>query len=391
MVDGSAGAVSQRLKWAVLLSSLLAFVAYAFGFQVVPPLMTAIVKEFGVSNAEAGLLMSFVLLPGIILSIPVSIAMERYGARITGGVALVCVVISSFLTATVNSFVALLIARLILGIGGSLILIVTPAIVPQWFSKEELGRAMGIFTISMPLATIVAFPTAGTLAVTYGWRSAFYVSLAIGVVATAIYVLIVRDGPMSTRSSGFSGLSAFKNAEVWKVGIIWLFFNGAMLSFNTWAPTLLTIYKGFTPVEASFYASLLSLIALFAVPIYGTLSDRLGKRKVFIVTGAALLCLTEVAAAYSSGFILIACIVAIGLASAMMPGTIQTLPSEILGPSRAGVGFAVLGICGNIGIAATQPLAGVILDSTGSYSLSVLSMALFAALCCGSALLVKAK
>jgi predicted MFS family arabinose efflux permease len=390
MVVG-ATTISQRLKWATLFASFLAFVAYAFGFQVVPPLMTAIVQEFGVSNAEAGLLMSFVLLPGIILSIPVSIAMERYGARVTGGVALVCVVISSLLTATANSFMALLIARLILGIGGSLILIVTPAIVPQWFNREELGRAMGIFTVSMPIATIVAFPTAGTLAVTYGWRSAFYVSLAIGVVATVIYVLIVRDGPMATRGGGFSGLSAFKNVEVWKVGIIWLFFNGAILSFNTWAPTLLTTYKGFTPVEASFYASLLSWISLFAVPIYGMLSDRIGKRKVFIVVGAALLCLTEVAAAYSSGIILIAGIVAIGLVSAMMPGNIQTLPSEILGPSKAGVGFAVLGICGNIGIAATQPLAGVILDSTGSYSLSILSMALFAALCLGSALLVKAK
>ena len=390
MVD-AASAVSQRLKWATLFASFLAFVAYAFGFKVVPPLMTAIVQEFSVSNAEAGLLMSFVLLPGIILSIPVSIAMERYGARVTGGVALVCVVISSFMTATSSSFTALLIARLILGIGGSLILIVTPAIVPQWFSREELGRAMGIFTISMPIATIVAFPTAGTLAVTYGWRSAFYVSLAIGVVATIVYVLIVRDGPMATRGGGLNGLSAFKNAEVWKVGIIWLFFNGAILSFNTWAPTLLTTYKGFTPVEASFYASLLSWISLFAVPIYGTLSDRIGKRKVFIVAGAALLCFTEVAAAYSSGIILIAGIVAIGLVSAMMPGNIQTLPSEILGPSRAGVGFAVLGICGNIGIAATQPLAGVILDSTGSYSLSILSMALFAALCLGSALLVKVK
>ncbi len=391
MVDGNASAVSQRIKWATLFASFLAFVAYAFGFQVVPPLMTAIVQEFSVSNAEAGLLMSFVLLPGIILSIPVSIAMERYGARVTGGVALVCVVISSFMTATSNSFTALLIARLILGIGGSLILIVTPAIVPQWFSREELGRAMGIFTISMPIATIVAFPTAGTLAVTYGWRSAFYVSLAIGVVATIVYVLVVRDGPMATRGGGLSGLSAFKNAEVWKVGIIWLFFNGAILSFNTWAPTLLTTYKGFTPVEASFYASLLSWISLFAVPIYGTLSDRIGKRKVFIVAGAALLCLTEVAAAYSSGIILIAGIVAIGLVSAMMPGNIQTLPSEILGPSKAGVGFAVLGICGNIGIAVTQPLAGVILDSTGSYSLSILSMALFAALCLCSALLVKVK
>ena len=98
----------------------------------------------------------------------------------------------------------------------------------------------------------------------------------------------------------------------------------------------------------------------------------------------------EVIAAYSSGFIIVAMIVTLDLVSAMLPGNIQTLPPDILGPGKAGMGFAVFGICGNIGIAATQPLAGVILDATGSYSLSVLSMAVFAALCCGSALLVKA-
>jgi predicted MFS family arabinose efflux permease len=384
-------ALPPRLKWVILISTLLAFIAYAFSFQVIPPLMTSIVGEFGVSNAEAGLLMSFVLIPGIILSLPVSVVMGKYGVKMTGSVALLFVVVSSLITATANSFTALLLARLILGIGGSLIVIVTPTIIPQWFPREELGKAMGIFTIGMPFATVIAFPIAGTLAVTYGWRSAFYVSLGIGVAATAAYILIVKDGPLSTRSQGFLDLNAFRNADVWKIGVVWLFFNGAILSFNTWAPTLLITYKGFSTVDASFYASLMSWIALFVVPIYGTISDRLGKRKIFIVIGALLICLLEVAAAYSSGFMLVALIVALGLVSAMVPGNVQTLPSEILGPGRAGVGFAVLGICMNIGNTVSQPLTGMIIDATNSYSLSILSMAAFAALCCISALLIKSK
>jgi len=382
---------SPHRKWIVLFASLLAFITYTFSLQVIPPLMTSIVNEYGVSNAEAGLLMSFVLIPGIILSIPISAAMDKYGFNTMGGVALICVVASAIMTATATSFASLLLARLILGIGGALILIVTPAIIPQWFRREELGKAMGLYTIGMPLGTIVAFPTAGTLAVTYGWRSAFYVSLAIGVAATIVYILVVRDGPMSSRGGGFSGLASFRNAELWKIGLVWLLFNGAILSFNTWAPTLMTNYQGFSAVEASFYASLLSWISLFMVPVFGIVSDRLGKRKMFVIVGSILLCLVEVVAAYSSGFVLVGIIVAVGLASSMMPGNIQTLPTESLGPSKAGIGFAVLAICGNLGIAATQPLAGMILDATNSYTLSVLSMAVFAALCCVSALFVKAK
>ena len=382
---------SPRLKWIILFTAMLAFIAYIFAFQAVPPLMTLIVGEFHVTNAEAGLLMSVVLVPGILLSIPISMVLNRYGVKLLGTIALIFVVLSSLVTAMATSFAIILVGRLILGIAASLVLIVMPTIVPQWFSREELGKAMGVFTIGMPIATIVAFPTASALAMSYGWRYAFYVALALGIVATIAYALVVKDGPMSIRGGALTGLSAFLSLEVWKIGIVWLFFTGSMMSFTTWAPTLLTKYKGFTPVEASFYASLLSWISLFVVPVYGVLSDRMGKRKMFIVAGSLLLCLVEAAIAYSAEFILVALIVALGLVSAMVPGNIQTLPSEILGPGKASVGFAILGICSNIGIATTQPLAGMIIDSTGSFSLAVLSMAAFAAACCASSLLIKSK
>ena len=388
---GAPATKSSKMRWVILFTALLAYVAWAFSFQIAPPLLPTIVSEFKISNAEAGFLMSAVLIPGIILSIPVSIAMDRFGVRLTGCIALICVVASSFLTATATSFATLLIGRLLLGIGGSFILIITPAIVPQWFNREELGKAMGIFAVNMPLATVVAFPIGSALVISLGWRYAFYVSLVLGIVATALYLVLVREGPMSGRGKGIGNLSSFRNAELWKVGVAWLFFNGALLSFSTWAPTLFISYKGFSTINASLYASILSWITIFCVPLFGLLSDRIGRRKLLLVVGATAVCFVEVAMAYSSGLTLIVLILVLGFAASMIPGTIQTLPSEMLGPSMAGVGFAVLGICGNIGIAATQPLAGLILDATGSYSLSLLSMAIFGALCAITAYMLKSK
>ncbi len=380
-----------RLKWYVLVATLFAFLAYGFSLQVIPPLMTSIVAEFGVSNAEAGLLMSFVLIPGVILSIPVSIVLDKYGVKATGGVALLLIVVSSLLTAVASDFTMLLVARLILGVGGALIMIVTPTIIPQWFPREELGRAMGIYTIGMPLGTVIAFPVAGQLAVSLGWRSAFYVSLGLAVAATIAYFLLVKNGPLYRQSGGFSGFSAFKNVDVWKIGLVWLFFNGAMLSFNTWAPTLLINFKGLSTVDASFYASLMSWIAILAVPAYGMLSDRMGKRKIFVVAGAGLVFLVEVGAAYSSGLMIVAAILALGLVSAMVPGNIQTLPSEILEPEKVGAGFAILGICMNLGNAVSQPLIGAVIDATGAFTTSVLAIAAWAAACFVATLFIKAK
>jgi MFS family permease len=108
------------------------------------------------------------------------------------------------------------------------------------------------------------------------------------------------------------------------------------------------------------------------------------------MTNAETTALT-LAMAYSGGPVLVGLIIALGLFSSMIPGIIQALPAEILGPGASGTGYAIMGICMNTGIAATQPLPGIILDTTGSYRLSLLSMAMLGALTAGVAYLLKSK
>lgn len=145
--------------------------AYAFVFQEVPPLIGSIMEEFNVvRGAEAGLLMSVVVVPGIFLALPAGFIVDRYGVRFIGFVSTVLTATGSFVTATANSFTTMLLGRLIVGIGGAFIVTALPTIIPQWFPREELGKAMGFYGTNMPLATILAFPTASLLMLNYGWR-----------------------------------------------------------------------------------------------------------------------------------------------------------------------------------------------------------------------------
>jgi len=266
---------SSGYRWLVLFASLLAFVAYAFALQAVPPLIPSVIAEFGITNAEAGLLMSVVLIPGILLSLFAgSVLVRRYNVVRVGIVSLVCVVLGSLVTALAGSFTIMLVGRFLVGVGGAFIFAVTPAIIAQWFPGKELGKAMGIFGINMPLGTVIAFPTASVLALAYGLRFPFYVSAIIGLIALAVFAAVVKEGPFLREKTNLSMRQALGNFEVWKVGLVWLFFNASALAFTTWGEKLFETFREVPTVEASIFASLLMWTAIFFVPVFGYLSDR---------------------------------------------------------------------------------------------------------------------
>lgn len=369
-----------RRRWAILFAAFFAFVAYAFAFQEAPPLIPSIIEEFGVSHTEAGFVMSIVLLPGILFALPAGLLISRFGIKPVGFVSLACVALGSLVTATGDSFVATLAGRLILGIGGAIIITAAPALIAEWFEREELGKAMGIYGANMPFATVIAFPVASVLMLAYGWRFPFYIGLTVGIAATAVFITVVKKGPLSRQDRNLNVWQAIGNLEIWKVGLVWLFFSAATLSFTTWAPTLLERYQHVPGVYANFLASLLMWAAIFCVPVYGYVSDKTHRRKPFAIAGFLLMTLIFAALAFTSDLPLVALILALGITAAMIPPMASVLPAEILGPSLASTGFGITGICLNLGAALAQPLFGFLLDVTKSYTLCLLGMSTLSAI-----------
>lgn len=370
-----------RYRWAVLLAAFYTFVAFAFAFQEAPPLMDSIMQEFNISHAEAGLLMSVVMIPGIFLGIPIGMLVGRYGVKLTGFTSTVLIAAGCLLTATANSFIATLIGRLILGVGGVLVTTTMPAVISQWFSSEELGKAMGVYGINMPLATVIAFPVASMLLLTQDWRYPFYIGTVIGITAIAVFTSVIKEGPLKHKEHG-QGLGirhALRNVEIWKVGVVWLLFSASILSFTTWAPNLFTNYKGMDKVYASFLASVVMLAAIPCVPVYGWVSDRIGRRKPLMTTGFILITLALIAAGYTSDLALTASIVALGITASMVPPIASALLAEISGPTLAGVSFGVMVICQNTGATLGPLLIGYVIDVTQSLPLSFLGMVIFSA------------
>ncbi|NIM45574.1 MAG: MFS transporter [Nitrososphaeria archaeon] len=354
--------------------------------------MRVLMHEFDVSHAQAGLLMSAVVIPGAILAIPSGMLVDHYGIRSIGFLSTVLTAVGAFITAVTDTFVLVLVGRVVLGIGGAFIVTTMPAVIPQWFPPNKLGKAMGVFGTNMPVGTTLAFLLTSALMVVYEWRYPFYVGVAITTVSIIIFSLLVKEGPYKEENNRISIVGhALRNAEIWKIAVTWLFFNAAAISFTTWTPKLFEEFRGFEPFYASFLASMLMLGAMPFVPIFGWISDHVGRRKPFMVTGSILMALALVSVAYATDMALMASIVALGITAAMVPPIVMALPSEILGPSSAGTGFGVVAMCLNIGIAFAPPLVGLIIDATGSPALSFISMAAFSALAAATSFTVKVR
>lgn len=372
-----------------------AFVAYAFVFQAVPPLIDVLTEQFSIASAaQAGLLMTIVVVPGIFLSLPAGLIADRYGFKGSGVASIALTVAGSLVAAIADSFQILLLGRLVLGIGGAFLVTSLPAAIAQWFSRGELGKAMGFYGTNMPVATIASFLAASLLLLFFNdWRHTFLVGAILAGTAMVIFILFVREGPIAKSQNQEKApfWRALRSLELWKVGLVWLLFQMAAISFLSWAPSIFHNYRGLDLVNASLLASVLMIAAIPFVPFFGWLSDRIRRRKLFLVAGPFLMALALVSSAYSAGLGLVVSVAFLGFAAAMVPSVVSAMPVEILEPEAVGVGFGVMAACLNIGVSLAAPLFGYLFDVTGSLEVSFVGIAAFSVVGGMVALTLKAR
>lgn len=379
-------------RWSALSASVAAFAAYGFMFQCVPPVLSQLQAFFGVGDAEAGLLMSLVVVPGFLLALPAGFLVGKFGFRLVGFASLVVVAVGGFLTAAASSFPSLLLARFVVGLGGCFLSVGTPSVVSAWFRREELGRAMGVYSTGMPVATTLAFFSAPFFAERYGWRMPFIVGAVASILTALVFLFIVRDDPSmgSTFSPRASFRTGLRDLETLKLGAVWMLFNMASMGFFTWAPKLFVLFKGLQPVYAGVLASGVMVVNFIFVPFYGWASDRLGKRRLLVAAGLVGMGVALAALGYALGFWLTVFVAFLGLAAGAVPPLVMALTSERMPAAQAGISFAVLTIWQNLGVMLAAPAVGFLLQFTASVAWAFIGISSFAFAAAAVALLLNA-
>jgi MFS family permease len=279
-----------------LVVALLA-VVYTFNFmdrQIMSTLAEPIRKDLGLSDTALGALggLTFALFYTT-FGIPVAWLSDRF--KRVWIMAAACSIWSVF-TATcglATNFTQLAISRIMVGAGEAGGSPPSYSLISDYFPAKERGTGLALYSLGVPLGSMLGVILGGRVAVAYGWRIAFFAVGLPGVVLALIMLLVVREpkrGGLDEMALGADAhapappalqvISAFlTNRTLLCVAIacgLSAFVGYAMLNWN---PPLLMRVKGASLKDVSdYYGWVIGGTGVVGTFAAGWLADKLGQR-----------------------------------------------------------------------------------------------------------------
>jgi len=216
--------------------------------------------------------------------------------------------------------------------------------------------------------------------------------MMIGVIGLVAFLTLYKPAPnppqkITKVTGSFSSLLKV-GASMWLIGLCWMWFNTATISFSTFAPDFF-ISKGYSIGSAGFLASLLMWGSLGLSPIIGRLVDKINNNDVFIGVGGAILAATIYLVTRSNDFLFPMVVMAVAVA--FIPAPVFSFPPKILRLENLGLGFGILSTVSSIGMFFGPYTAGLVRDKTSSYEISFIFLSILAMLVTITALILRIK
>jgi MFS family permease len=271
--------------------------------------------------------------------------------------------------------------RTVLGLGGESIIVAATTVLAKWFKGKELSFAFGIKITISRMASVAAdnSPTwANRIFYPHGptgepsWQGPLLLAVGAGVMAvicSGIYWVLesraqaryepTQTGPMEKLD--FGQILRFDRSYWFVVGLCLTFYS-AIFPFRTFAIDFLTnkilaTQGGISTTDAmrvlahqraGMFNSLLPLSAMVATPLIGLLSDRVGKRALFMMVASMLLMPVYLLMGYTSVSLFIP-LCMMGIAFSVIPAVMWPSVAYIVDPKRLGTAYALMTLIEQIG------------------------------------------
>lgn len=287
MTAKTVGRKSPNYKWEVLGLLWVAYLLNQADRQVFNVVLPLIREDLGLSDVAIGTIATIFNLFYALL-VPIGgLVGDRMSRKwiVTGSILFWSV--ATMFTGLCNGFVMLVLLRSVATGGGEAFF--GPAnysLLAQYHDRTR-AFAMSVHQTAYYIGIILSGYAAGYIGQIWGWRSAFYVFGAIGVVHGIVMAVRLKDrkepqagsdGPKPRLTEGFRIVFTTPTALILTLGFSGLIF--VLTGYLTWMPTYLYERFGMDLSSAGFHSMFYThLFAFFGVLLAGRLSDRLGARR----------------------------------------------------------------------------------------------------------------
>lgn len=261
--------------------------AIGMGAFVVIGVLTPVAEDFGLTEAEAGMMMTAYALAYAVGS-PTLVALTGGVARRTvlaTGLAIFTAAV--ILTALAPSPGVLFGARVLTGIGAGLITPVAAGVAAAASPPETRGKALAAAFFGLTLAQVLGVPAGAWLGYTYGWETVFWLNAALGAAALlAIIALVPGDIPFQVNS--LSTLRAALSDLRTVLAVLFTVLSlAAVYVFYTYAAPVMEARMGFDRNGVSLFLLAFGVGAVFGNLLGGWLTDRIGAFRTLVFVASS--------------------------------------------------------------------------------------------------------
>jgi len=248
-------------------------------------------QAFNLSASNLGILSSCYLWSYGIMQIPAGLLMDTVGPRRLLSVAGLSCALGSMLFTFADTIFAACIGRLFIGFGASFAVVGCSKIASVWFPPRRFALFMGIMVAVGMLGAAFALSSVSKIINNFGWQQTLFGSTIISLIIAVLLWLVVRDRPPIKHKttakhkpaktvSIMQGLSEVVMCrQDWYAAIYaGLMFVPTIAFGALWGTPYLVEAHGFSQEDAGYLSSLVFIGWVFGGPIYGWISDYIGRR-----------------------------------------------------------------------------------------------------------------
>jgi MFS family permease len=371
---------SYRYKWVVLavymyISALTQL--YWLNFAAIE---TFVEERFSIPPSTVMWFTLVFPLVQVLLSMPAGMVIDKKGFKYGVGIGAVFTGLFAMLRlVNTDSFTVLLIAQIGIAIGQPFVLNGVTKLVVTWFPQKEEGTAVGLGSLALLVGMMVGLGATPALVQYMGFERMLLIYGVLGVLGILLFFSLVKPHPATTprevevqqEITGWQGIKhILKIRDFVMLGFIALIGIGVFNGLATWLEKILNELHQIPMTDAGIISAILVLSGIVGCIVIPMVSDRIRKRKPFLLLASAI-----------GAVCIIALMVAKGYAANMVNGIflgfflisalpiMLTMSAEITGARFAGISVGYLQLLGNAAAVAIVPIMESMHGITGQYIL----------------------
>jgi predicted MFS family arabinose efflux permease len=263
-------------------------------FVILMPLGPQVMKELNISPGAFGWVVSSYTIAASLAGLVSSVWIDGFNRRTAILVVFAIFIIATFLCGLAPGYGILLGGRFAAGFAGGILSGLLVAVVSELFAFEQRGAAMGKLMSAFSMASVVGIPAGLYLAGFSGWRTPFLATAGLALVP--FYFVFQKFPPMDahlTSNQSHSHRSLGKILQHWwNLARVPAHFWALVLTFFTMSShflmvpllsTFLTQNLGLSQTQLPMVYLVGGVATFLSSQWIGKLSDRFGKKRVFLV------------------------------------------------------------------------------------------------------------